>query len=176
MTTTPTIPTAKAYEKVDEFVAASKVQSDIAVNRSDLQEEFMRQPGLIYFYTARAADAQMQTANFKLRLEATEARVASNIRRDALDAGEKTTEATVKEKVRLHPTVVGIEHALIKAKKVEQVLDGVVQSLRHKKDSLMMLGWMERDERNARISVEESLPGATSQRTAAMKQALASRY
>ena len=160
---------------VNEFVDADRVIKDVSINKNDLQGDFVRQPGLIYFYTAKAAEAQAQTASLKLRLEATEAKVASNIRRDALDAGEKTTEATVKEKVRLHPVVVEIEQALIKAKKVEQTLDGVVQSLRHKKDGLMMLGWMESDERNARIQVEEGLPGSLSDRKAAVKAALASR-
>ena len=160
---------------VNEFVEISRVQKDVETNMQDLQAEFVRQPGLIYYYTAMGAKATRQTAEFKLRLEATEAKVASNVRSLALGTGEKLTEASVKEQTRLHPNVVGIEQALIKSKEVEQTLDGIIQSLRHKKDSLMMLGWMARDERNAAIEIKENLPGARSMKEAATKASLTSR-
>jgi hypothetical protein len=147
-TTAPTI-------KVDEFIDAEKATNEVAVNGNDLQAEFIRQPGLVYYYTSLAAKAEAQHSSLKLKLEATEAQAATNIRNKALSDGEKLTADMVKERVRLVPQVVRVEQALIKAKEVETMLKGIVEALRHKRDSLTSLGLMTRDEMKARIAVED---------------------
>jgi hypothetical protein len=151
---------------VDQFVDVNRITKDVAINGVDLRGELERQPGLVYFYTSMTAKAERQYARLKLRLEATEAQVATNVRTDAairvddatgLADPERLTAPQVVERVRLHPKVVAVEVALIDAKEVETVLKGVVQALRDKSQALTSLTNMTRDEIRAKLQVEADL-------------------
>jgi hypothetical protein len=143
---------------VNEFIDADKVQADVSVDMDNLQGELQRQPGLIYYYVAMHARAEAQHSSIKLRLEAAEAKVSSNIRTAAAAAGEKPpTVDAVKAGVRLHTEIVKLDQALIKAELVVDTLKAVCEGMRHKRDSLQMLGFMERDERKGRREVEEDI-------------------
>lgn len=168
---------AAAPVPVDEFIDADKAVADVAINESELNDEFIRQPGLVFYYTAMKAKSERQLSSLKLRLEAREAQVATKVRTDAQAAGEKITEGGIAAKVRLHPTVIQLDQAIIKAKEVDRVIDGVISALRDKKDMLVMRGHMTRDEIKARLSVEEPLAaqidGSVRGRDAQIKERLA---
>lgn len=142
---------------VDPLIDPTKAASDCSIDDTNLNAEFVRQPGLIYHYVSQQARAERQHSELKLRLEATEAQVATNVRKQALADGEKLTADMVKERVRLHPTVVKIEQQLIAAREVEAVCKAIVEGIRHKRDMLVIRGHMSRDEMRANIEVRDSL-------------------
>lgn len=144
--------------KVDQFVDPERIANDVATDSSSLdalRSELSRQAGLVYFYSSMAAKAERQHSHLKLRLEAVEAQVATNVRKDAATTGEKLTADMVKERVRLHPQTIAVEQAIIEAKEVDAVLKGTVQALRDKSASLTSLTNMTRDEIRAALSVEQ---------------------
>lgn len=148
---------AAAPIAVEEFIDPTKAAADVSINEAELNEEFIRQPGLVFYYTAMKAKSERQLSSLKLRLEAREAQVATKVRTEAAAAGEKITEAGVAAKVRLNNTIIQHDQAIIKAKEVDRVIDGIISALRDKKDMLVMRGHMTRDEIKARLSVEEPL-------------------
>lgn len=163
--------------KVDTLIDPDKALNDANINEATLNDEFIRQPGLFFYYVSQHARAEKQHASLKLSLEAVEAKAATKVRLAAQEAGEKLTADMVKERVRLHPTVVRTEQAVIDAKQVETILKGMVEAMRHKKDMLIVKGNMTRDELKARISVESGLAGnqnsTVRDHDAAVKQRLA---
>jgi hypothetical protein len=140
------------YE-VATFVEPSQIVSDTQYDQNDLDPHFQRQAGLTYFYATLAAKAERQHADFKLRLEMAEAKVATNVRESAQAAGEKLTADMVKERVRLHPHVYAMERALNEAREVELSLKGAYQAIRDRKDMLVAAGLRDRDERNAHARI-----------------------
>lgn len=138
---------------VNRFIDADKAQADVTMQETNLSEEFVNQPGLFYHYAAQYARAERQVADLKLRLKLTEAQAADAIRTAATAAGEKLTEAALKEKVQLNANVIKTEMALNDAKEVESTIKGLVEAFRHKKDMLIIRGNVSRDEFKANLSL-----------------------
>lgn len=161
---------------VDQLIDPTKVVADMAINDNELNAEFVRQPGLIYYYASLQAKAERQHSELKLRLEAQEAHAATEVRKQALADGEKLTADMVKERVRLNPKVVKIEQLLIASKEVFDTVKAAVEGMRHKRDMLVIRGHTSRDEMRAGIEVRDSLAHhdyrGVADRDAAIKQRL----
>lgn len=151
--------------KVEQFVDPTRIAADVQPvdrNFDSIGQELSRQSSLVYFYASLVAKAEKQLSSLKLTLEAVEAQVATNVRKEAATAGEKLTADMVKERVRLHPRTIAFEQAIIDAKEVETVLKGAFQAIRDKKDNLIALSHMSREEMRAAQSAEQEFQDRTS--------------
>lgn len=167
---------APAALKVDEFVDVTKIAADVAIDEANLNEEFVRQSGLIFHYIAQHARAEAQLASLKLRKDAVDAQIATNVRSRALADSEKLTVDMVKDRVRVHPTSLRYAQAIIKAEEVVGVIRAACDGMRHKKDMLVTKGHMTRDEMKANALIQGgSMAGDLRERDRLMKDRLGSR-
>ncbi len=158
MTTTPS-----QKPTVETFVDPERIAADVAPiarNFDGIGEELSRQASLTYYYSTLTAKAEKQLANLKLRLEAVEAQVATNVRTKAATDSEKLTADMVKERVRLHPKTIAFEQAIIEAQEVLSVLKGAFGAIKDKKDSLVAMSHMSREELRAAQSLEQEEHGS----------------
>lgn len=159
---------------VENFIDPERAAKDTAINDGDLNGEFMKQAGLVYFYSSNVAKAERQVSTIKLRLEMKEAEIATQVREDAAAAGTKITEKGIEAAVSAHKDVAGLKARLIQAQEVLTVAKGVAEAMRHKRDMLVMRGHMDRDELKARIAVEGgALASGLGDRRAAVSERLA---
>lgn len=146
--------------RIQTFIDVDQAAKDVEINQiADVidNDEFIRQPGRVFYYTAAAAKAERQVSKIKLQLEMAEAQADTRIRDEARQAGEKMTADAVKAAIRQDKTVTRLDIDLLDAQEVLATIKGVVSALSHKKDMLVMRGHMTRDEIKARLSVEGDL-------------------
>lgn len=163
--------------KVETFIDPEKAVNDTNIaTTGELidNDEFIMQPGRVFYYTQQAAKAERQVSTIKLQLEMAEAAADTRIREEARAAGEKLTADQVKALVRKDPQVTKWDVALIKAQEVLATIKGVVTALNHKKDMLIIRGNMTRDEIKARLSVESELEVSRQARHERVKERVAS--
>ena len=173
--TAPAAPITTTTIKVDTFIDADKALRDVSMTENDLHDAFIDQSGHFYYYASMYAKAERQMSNLKLRLELAEADAAGKIRAAAAEAGEKMTEGTCKERVRMQRSVLLLEMALIEAKEVESTIKGLVEAFRHKKDMLIVRGNISRDEFKAALSLGVGANDDVRSRDAMTKDRLAGR-
>lgn len=138
---------------VKSYVDAEQLQKDLSYSDADLTSAMMRQPSLIAHYGNLHADASRQTEVVKMLLENTEAAVYRKIREDMTAAGDKFTEAVLEKAVTRHPSVVKIRKGLIEARKIEQIAKNAVEAFRHRRDMLIQIGLMQREELKGEVRI-----------------------
>jgi hypothetical protein len=148
--------------QVQTFIDPEKAAADVSIHETGGivdPSEFLRQPGLVYYYVAAAAKAERQLSTLKLREDLAEAEAKAKAANDILDEGGKATVDAVKVRAASDRNFIAAQAAVIKAKEVLDSIKAVCEALRHKKDMLVMRGHMSRDEIKAKLSVEEDLQG-----------------
>lgn len=148
--------------QVQTFIDAEKAAADVSIHETGGivdPAEFLRQPGLVYYYVASAARAERQLSTLKLREDLAEAEAKSKAANDLVAEGGKATVDAVKVRAASDRNFIAAQAAVIKAKEVLDTIRAVTEGLRHKKDMLVMRGHMSRDEIKAKLSVEEDLQG-----------------
>jgi hypothetical protein len=107
------------------------------IDLGSLEVEWLRQPRLYGKYSAKLADAKKDLSEAKAAEEVTEAEVKRRIRRNPQKYGmNKITEPAVKETMVLHPLYQRAVAAVNSAKHVVDVLEGLINTLEHRKRTL----------------------------------------
>ena len=107
------------------------------IDLSRLEEEWVRQPKLFGKYSAKLADAKKDLSEAKATEEVVEAEIKRRIRRNPQKYGvNKVTEPAIKEAMILHPNYQSAVAAVTEAKHAVDVLEGLVNTLEHRKRTL----------------------------------------
>jgi hypothetical protein len=156
MTTPTTADAAKEQTtyQVRDFIDAKQLRLDLAYSPNDLTSAMINQASMFSYYGVLAADASRQVDVVKMLLENTEAAVQQIIRDEFAATGEKTTEGLIAAKVARHPRVIGMKKALNEAKRVEAIGKTAVESFRHRRDMLVQLGLIQREELKGELTIQ----------------------
>lgn len=141
--------------QVKDFIDAAQLKRDLAYSPNNLTDAMISQASMFSHYGVLAADAARQVDVVKMLLENTEAAVYQIIRDDAAAAGEKITEAMLEKKVARHSRVISMKKALNEAKRIEAIGKTAVESFRHRRDMLVQLGLISREEMKGELSIRE---------------------
>lgn len=157
--TTPTtadpVAANQTVYQVKDFIDAKQLRIDQQINPNDLTGAMMSQAALFSYYGVLAADASKQVDVVKMLLENTEAAVYQLERNAAAAEGEKVTEAMLEKRVARHARVIAMKKALNDAKRVEATGKIAVESFRHRRDMLVQLGLISREEMKGELKIGE---------------------
>ena len=153
-TTADTAVTQSAY-RVKNFIDAEQLRRDLAFSDTDLSSAMMEQAAMFAHYGVLAAEAARQVDVVKLLLENTEAAVSKLIRDEIASTGEKLTEAAIAARIARHPRVIAMKKALNEAKRVEATAKIAVESFRHRRDMLVQMGLISREEMKGELRIAE---------------------
>lgn len=125
-------------------MAEENDKSILDINPYELDKELARQPKLYYKYAKKLADAKFEMGRVKAALEFEIARVSLDIRKRPQDYElSKTTDSAVEARMRLDERVVDANNQYLEARKDVDDLDGIVEALDHKKQSLTSLVYLQ---------------------------------
>lgn len=163
---------------VKDFIDAAQLKRDLAFSNNDLSTAMMEQSSLFSHYGVLAADASRQVDVVEMLLENTEAAVYKVERDKAITDGEKVTEAMLEKRIARHSRVISMKKALNEAKRIAATGKIAVESFRHRRDMLVQMGLISREEmkgdmRIAEKNVRESV--LESQKNAALERLQAAR-
>lgn len=103
-------------ERPDETPTQARFRALLAIEVHDLDECLMQQPELFEHVARAYVEATAERDALKLDLDEAEAAADAVIRADADDKKERITEAAIKQRLTLHPTVKDLNRALLQAK------------------------------------------------------------
>ena len=152
-TTADAAPVSKGYT-IKDFVDPAELKRDLAFSNNDLTSAMMQQASLFSHYGVLASQASRQVDVVKLLLENTEAVVYKLLRDNAAAAGEKVTEAQLEKSVSRHERVISMKKSLNEAKRVESTSKIAVEAFRHRRDMLVQMGLISREEMKGELSVQ----------------------
>lgn len=157
MTTPTTADAAKEQTtyQVRDYIDAAQLRRDLSYSPNNLTDAMITQASMFAHYGVLAADASRQVDVVKMLLENTEAAVSQIIRDEAALAGEKTTEGGIAAKIARHPRVISMKKALNEARRVEAIGKTAVESFRHRRDMLVQLGLIQREELKGELTIRE---------------------
>lgn len=158
---------------VDTYVDLEAFRTDVKLDGSDLNDNFLTQAGMMSYYGTLAARASGQAGRFKVYRDAVEAKIATAHRQAATKADQKITEAIITERVNKDPRVVEIREAYERAKEVEAELKAMAEGIRHRKDMIVQLGVSERED--AKGTARMKLSSGTEDRGQRIKKRLANK-
>jgi hypothetical protein len=138
---------------IHDFVDAKQLKTDLAFSNNDLTTAMMQQASLFSHYGILAAKASRQVDVVKLLLENTEAAVYKLLRDEAAVNGEKVTETLLEKMVSRHARVIAMKKSLNEAKRVESTAKIAVESFRHRRDMLVQMGLISREEMKGDLSI-----------------------
>lgn len=157
--------TPQTVFQVRDFIDAGQLKRDLAFSNNDLTSAMMEQASMFSYYGVLAAEASKQVDVVKMLLENTEAavyqmeRAAAN--QAAADAAatktpiEKVTETMLEKRVARHSRVIAMKKALNDAKRIEATGKIAVESFRHRRDMLVQMGLISREELKGELRIGE---------------------
>lgn len=131
---------------VTKFYDHAQAQKDLRTYHPDLNIDFMRQPGLFSYYSTLLVKAESQYDRLENYLDLAEATVDRNIREEAATTKVKLTEAQIKSRVAADGKLLTMRMAVLEAKEEVGNLKATCEALRQRKDMLMQLGMLSREE------------------------------
>lgn len=155
MTTTADPAKETVIYPVKDFIDASQLKKDLAFSDHDLTSAMMQQSAMFAHYGVLSAEAARQVDVIKMLLENTEAAVSKLIRDEIATAGEKVTEAAIAARIARHSRVISMKKALNEAKRIEATGKIAVESFRHRRDMLVQMGLISREEMKGDLRIAE---------------------
>lgn len=140
---------------VRDFIDAATLKKDLAFSPNNLTDAMMTQSAMFSHYGVLAAEASRQVDVIKMLLENTEAAVYKLERDAAATAGEKVTEVMLEKRIARHSRVIAMKKALNDAKRIEATGKIAVESFRHRRDMLVQMGLISREEMKGDIRIAE---------------------
>lgn len=138
---------------VQNLIDPAQLKKDLAFSTNNLTDAMMQQASLFSHYGMISSDAARQVDIIKLLLESAEAAVYKLLRDNAASSGEKVTEAQLEKMVARHERVVSLKKSLNEAKRVESNAKIAVEGFRHRRDMLVQMGLISREEMKGELSV-----------------------
>lgn len=111
-------------------------KEDTSIDRSDLENEWVKQADTYGEYVSDANDAFEALSNLKNYLKVRSAQIELDARSGKVDIGCKVTDKAINAFVTSHPEIVEIENDIVKAKHEYDIYNGGVFSLEQKKRAL----------------------------------------
>lgn len=156
-TDAPRRPKRKVLYTVKQFVDADTLRADLSYSTADLTGAMVTQASLLVHYGVLLAKASRQVDELKMLLETAEAKVYRKLRDAAVKAakegGDKPTEAMLAKQVAADDYIISVNIALNEARQVEAIAKTAVEGFRHRKDMLIQLGLMAREEIKGEVSI-----------------------
>lgn len=118
-------------------VYQNTLSEDLAVNESNLNEEFAMQAEKFAWYSTMYEFAAQQEDRLKLELQRVSAFVEQEIRATTMS---KVTEKSVSAMVTTHYDVVAAHDALMEAQLITGFLKAARDAMSHRRDMLVQLG------------------------------------
>jgi len=118
----------------------------IRIQESRLSEEFAEQPSIYAWFAALTEVAGAEYENKKFGLSVLKANTEKRVRYELFAKGEKTTESAVSSLVQTDDTLINANMALLEVERQYSLLRAVTKSLEQRKDMLIALGAMKRQE------------------------------
>lgn len=151
-TTADAAPRSQGYT-IKDFVDPAQLKKDLTFSNNDLTSAMMQQASLFSHYGVLAAQAARQVDVVKLLLENTEAAVYKLLRDQAAAAGDKVTEVQLEKMIARHDRVIAMKKSLNEAKRVESITKTAVEAFRHRRDMLVQMGLISREEMKGELSI-----------------------
>lgn len=130
------------------------IDAELRVDPQNVQDALLKQPGLYAWYATVHAATQSIVEKAKLDLDVLRARTDEKVRKEAAASGTKVTESSIPLSIDRDPEVVKASQALIEARRQEGVLRAVREAFTHRRDMLIQLSAMERQERSEYSNVK----------------------
>jgi hypothetical protein len=151
-TTADTASRSQGYT-IKDFVDPVQLKEDLTFSNNDLTSAMMQQASMFSHYGVLAAQASRQVDVVKLLLENTEAAVYKLLRDHAAANAEKVTEVQLEKMVSRHDRVISMKKSLNEAKRVENITKTAVEAFRHRRDMLVQMGLISREEMKGELSI-----------------------
>lgn len=139
--------------KVRWLVDPKEIMDATKLNPADLSNEMTVQASTFAYYSTQLAKAERQVDRFKMRRDLAYAKCDRNIRDSAAEEGTKLTEKQIEQQVNRSRAYVSACDQYSESKEVAAVIKGCVDSLRHKRDMLIQMGLMQREEMKGELSI-----------------------
>ncbi len=140
--------------QVGEMTFESKLQDDLYVDRSDLNNAFIRHPERYAFYATCYEIAAAKENTYKVNLDRLYAILDHEKRGELQMAGVKTTEKMVENSVITDDRYVALQDEYLRASKDASICKAAMFAMQHRKDMLIQLGSAARAELNADVSLK----------------------
>ena len=108
------------------------VDKDMALSEETLDGDMCGLPRAIAYYAEIAAECQAKASRKKNQMEVAEADESQGVRKTSKDAGEKVTEAGIKEQVLVTGHVIRARETYYEAERQYRMMDGFYRALREK--------------------------------------------
>ena len=107
------------------------------LDMTQLDKHWLEQPGLVYKYAMKAADAKDRVERAKARLDVGRAEVKAEITTNPSKFHlAKTTDSAINSAIELHATVTKYRNLLFKRKHEVDILAAMLNALEHRKRAL----------------------------------------
>jgi hypothetical protein len=111
-------------------------ESDIQIDETALDVEWIEHPGKMLTYTTGAAEAHRDMDLAKAKLDFVKAKLDRDIRESASGTSQRLTEFGIQSMILLEPEYDEANREFIEAKFQYEVASGVVKSFEHRKSAL----------------------------------------
>lgn len=155
---------------VRNFVDPDELAADIDLNGVEINSAFIDQTSLCVLYGSKAALASRQSSMLKITRDAVIAKVAQQLRDEAVANKEKLTEKALEERVTLNKKVLRARHRYTIAVQVEEEAKAALEAIRHRRDMLIQLGAQAREESKGGLVLKSQT--STSVRGESLKEKL----
>lgn len=139
---------------VGELTFESKLSQDLFIDRSDLQNEFVKHPERYAFYATSFEIASAKENACKIALERLYAALDHEKRSELTMAGVKSTEKMVENSVITDDRYIAMQGEYLEAQLAAAVCKSAMYAMQHRKDMLIQLGSAARAEFNADVSLK----------------------
>lgn len=134
-----------------------KVMADLEFDRENLEEVWRKQPRLLMEYGSKLAQAEREVADAKLSLDAIEAKIYDNERKNLSMNGIKFNESVLDAKVKTNPQYLAKRQKLDDARHIADLYKHAVSAFSHRRDMIVQTSKMTIVEIE-RLGVERFLP------------------
>lgn len=95
----------KAFDEHSIVISFDKLKTYLAIDKDDLDTCLMEQPSIFFEVATALANANAERDAAKLVLEEEQAKLDQDLRKQAERAGEKVTESSLQNKLRILPKI-----------------------------------------------------------------------
>jgi hypothetical protein len=125
---------------------SGNIRDILKISDVKLSEEFMQQPSIYAWFASLCEMAGAEAENKKFKVSVLKANTEKRIRYEFASRGEKTTENSIAAAVQTDDAFIAASMDLIESERQYSILRSLVRSLDQRKDMLIQLGVMKRQE------------------------------
>ncbi|EDS2276941.1 hypothetical protein GUV51_004591 [Salmonella enterica subsp. enterica serovar Eko] len=116
--------------------------ADLEFDRENLEEVWRKQPRLLMEYGSKLAQAEREVADAKLSLDAIEAKIYDNERKNLSMNGIKFNESVLDAKVKTNPQYLVKRQKLDEARHIADLYKHAVSAFSHRRDMIVQASKM----------------------------------